>query len=361
MSEQISALDVDIGDAGASAVLQATLAEITAAEAALRTAAATDRGARAATAEARARLSEAVATEAAERRRFTETRDKVAALEPPGAGLEDLVSDWRALVDWAATMARSAESAAAEATREAGRLLDERTELTRSLVGRCAAAGIGGAGVAGAAEDVFEAVVDQVARVRADLARIDAEMAEAAGLRAEVRTHAGAAVVARDLARHLSANHFEKWVLDEALGLLVAGATDVLLDLSRGDYSLALDERSNFLVIDHRAADEVRSARTLSGGETFLASLALALALADQIGQLAAKGAARLESIFLDEGFGALDPDTLDTVAVAIEELGSRGRTVGLVTHLPELAERVPVRFDVVKGRATSTVVRTDT
>ena len=141
----------------------------------------------------------------------------------------------------------------------------------------------------------------------------------------------------------------------------MAGATSLLCELSGGAYSLTLDERSAFNVVDHRNADEVRSARTLSGGETFLASLALALALADQVGSLAAGGSARLESIFLDEGFGTLDPDTLDIVASAIEELGARGRMVGLISHVPELAERVPVRFEVVKRPGGSTVTRVAT
>jgi exonuclease SbcC len=127
----------------------------------------------------------------------------------------------------------------------------------------------------------------------------------------------------------------------------------VLRELSGGQYSLTLDPKtSNFMVIDHRNADEQRSARTLSGGETFLASLALALALAE----MTARGAAPLDAIFLDEGFGTLDADTLDTVAAAIEELGARGRMVGLVSHVQELADRVPVRFEVRKGPQTSTV-----
>ena len=141
-------------------------------------------------------------------------------------------------------------------------------------------------------------------------------------------------------------------MLDEALDLLVAGATGILRELSGGQYSLALDEKtSNFMVIDHRNADELRSARTLSGGETFLASLALALSMAE----MTARGAAQLDAIFLDEGFGTLDADTLDTVAAAIEELGARGRMVGLITHVRELADRMPVRFEVTK-EATSTV-----
>jgi exonuclease SbcC len=98
--------------------------------------------------------------------------------------------------------------------------------------------------------------------------------------------------------------------------------------------------------------------RTLSGGETFQASLALALALADQLADLAADGAARLESIFLDEGFGSLDLDTLETVAATIENLGAGDRTVGIVTHVRDLAERMPVQLVVAKGPKTATVER---
>src|SRR6185436_14472003 len=135
-----------------------------------------------------------------------------------------------------------------------------------------------------------------------------------------------------------------------ALDELTDGATAMLQELSGGAYSLVLDDNSrDFAVIDHRNADEVRSVRTLSGGETFLASLALALALSERVAELAADGAVRLEALFLDEGFGTLDADTLDVVASAIESLGSRGRMVGLISHVPELADRVPVRFEVRK------------
>ena len=97
-----------------------------------------------------------------------------------------------------------------------------------------------------------------------------------------------------------------------------------LRELSGGQFCLVLDDR-NFAVRDHTNADELRSARTLSGGETFLASLSLALALADATAELSPEGAPTIESIFLDEGFGTLDPQTLDTVATAIEELGASG------------------------------------
>lgn len=67
-----------------------------------------------------------------------------------------------------------------------------------------------------------------------------------------------------------------------------------------------------------------------------------------------------METIFLDEGFGTLDRESLDTVGGVIHELGARGRTVGIVTHVIELAEQVPVRFEVTKGAKTATVRRID-
>jgi DNA repair protein SbcC/Rad50 len=114
-------------------------------------------------------------------------------------------------------------------------------------------------------------------------------------------------------------------------------------------------------VVDHTNASQTRPARTLSGGETFLASLALALALADHLGAtLAATGPARLDALFLDEGFGTLDPDALDVVAAALDELGARGRMVGVVTHVRELADRLPVRFEVRKVGGSATVERVE-
>ena len=94
------------------------------------------------------------------------------------------------------------------------------------------------------------------------------------------------------------------------------------------------------------------------GGETFQASLALALALSAQMSSLAAAGAARLDSIFLDEGFGTLDPETLEVVATTLETLAQGQRMVGVITHVAALAERVPVRFLVSRNARTSTVVR---
>jgi exonuclease SbcC len=131
------------------------------------------------------------------------------------------------------------------------------------------------------------------------------------------------------------------------------------MELSGGQYELDQDERTHDLVvIDYEDAGTRRPVHTLSGGETFQASLALALALSRQVIGLSA-GRRELNSMFLDEGFGTLDSDTLETVASTLERLAADSdRMVGVITHVTELAERVPVRYLVNRTGATSTIVR---
>ena len=112
----------------------------------------------------------------------------------------------------------------------------------------------------------------------------------------------------------LRSDQFPRWLVASALDTLVADASAGLAELSGGQFELTHDE-GEFLVVDHADADARRPVKTLSGGETFQASLALALALSAQMSSLAAEGAARLDSIFLDEGFGTLDEANLDVVA----------------------------------------------
>ena len=103
---------------------------------------------------------------------------------------------------------------------------------------------------------------------------------------------------------------------------------------------------------------EVRSPTSLSGGETFVVSLALALGLADVVAE--ESGGLRVDTLFVDEGFGMLDPDTLDDVMDRIDELRAGGRTVGVVSHVTELRARIPTQVHVTLGRTGSSVaVRT--
>jgi exonuclease SbcC len=303
------------------------------------------------------RLAQLRKDEAGARAAFDKVRDRIStpdAAPPERTG--ELAADWQVLVDWAGAEAARQNLAAETARREATKAETERAGVLAALAERCAALDITLAG-----RPLRDAVVEALVRSESELTKIDEAMAEAGRVRADATELGTRAAVANELGRHLSAGGFERWLLDEALLVLVQGATEILRDLTHGQYSLALDSRTrNFTVVDHHNADQARSARTLSGGETFLASLALALSLADQLALLAAKGTARLDSIFLDEGFGSLDSATLDVVASAIEELGAQGRMVGIITHVAELAERVPLRFVVSKTAAGASVDRVE-
>jgi DNA repair protein SbcC/Rad50 len=287
---------------------------------------------------------------------FDHARDQVARLGPPPADRTDLAASWDALLVWAAERRPAATSAAEEAIRAVEDAKRRWRELDDSLRRECQQRGVEVA--AGTAPAIAVAGASEGARQR--LQRLDEQLVRADAARTQLAAAQEERTLAKALGGHLRADGFERWLLARALGLLVRGASSILRELSSGAYSLALDDTNQFLVLDHRNADEPRTVRSLSGGERFLASLALALALAEHVAELAAEGAARLESLFLDEGFGTLDADTLDVVASAIEELGSRGRMVGVVTHVRDLAERIPVRFEVRRGPSGSTVRRLD-
>lgn len=98
-------------------------------------------------------------------------------------------------------------------------------------------------------------------------------------------------------------------------------------------------------VIDTWQADVARDTRTLSGGESFLVSLALALALSDLVSHKT-----RIDSLFLDEGFGTLDPDTLEIALDALDSLQSGGKTIGIISHVEAVKDRIPVQIRVRKG-----------
>ena len=102
----------------------------------------------------------------------------------------------------------------------------------------------------------------------------------------------------------------------------------------------------NLVVIDRDMGDEKRSIHSLSGGESFLVSLALALGLASLT-----SNRLRIESLFIDEGFGSLDPETLNIAMSALMHLEAQGRKVGVISHVTEMTDAIPVQIKVVKGR----------
>lgn len=329
--------------------LQAAEGRLSAARAEQRVAAERARGAREGLGELRARTRQAWST-------FDRARDAVAALQPPSPDRDDVVVAWDELLRWADRSAPAARARADEAAAAVEQVADAWRTRSGQLRQECADLDID----VPAGQQPTEAVAETLANARARHDRLEERVREAQDVAAERDRAREEVAVADHLGRLLRADGFERWLLARALGQLVDGASRLLRELTSGAYSLDLDATNQFLVLDHRSADEPRTVKSLSGGERFLASLALALALAEHVAHLAADGAARLESLFLDEGFGTLDPDTLDVVAAALEELGARGRVVGLVTHVRELAERLPVRFEVRKGPAGSTVTRHD-
>jgi exonuclease SbcC len=280
---------------------------------------------------------------------FTDARDELlrAGCDLPPVS-DELAADWQTLAEWATTETDRLRAAGDVDHTEMEEIDTRRRARVDALLARAA--------IATRAKDL-EALRDDVKEhglnARHELQRIDEAIEKAAKLSNERN---GARVeydVAHTLGELLKSDRFEKWMLAEALATLVDAASNTLFALTQGQFSLRYSTDEEFVVVDHRNADETRSVRTLSGGETFQASLALALALSDQLASLSANGAAKLDAIFCDEGFGSLDADTLEAVASTIESLGTTGRMVGLVTHVPALAERVPVRFRVQDGTVT--------
>nr|WP_085392600.1 exonuclease subunit SbcC [Cronobacter sakazakii] len=149
---------------------------------------------------------------------------------------------------------------------------------------------------------------------------------------------------------------FRKFAQGLTLDNLVWLANNQLTRL-HGRYLLKrkLSEDLELEVVDTWQADAVRDTRTLSGGESFLVSLALALALSDLVSHKT-----RIDSLFLDEGFGTLDAQTLDTALDALDALNASGKTIGVISHVEAMKERIPVQIKVrkINGLGVSRLAR---
>ena len=146
----------------------------------------------------------------------------------------------------------------------------------------------------------------------------------------------------KEIEKLLQGKRFVEFVAKNQLEYIVIEASKRLDIMTKGRYVLEIDDNLNFVIRDNYNGGLRRSIKTLSGGETFLTSLALALALSSQI-QL--KGSAPLEFFFLDEGFGSLDSELLDIVMESLEKLHSEKLSVGIISHVEELKNRVPVKL----------------
>jgi len=140
----------------------------------------------------------------------------------------------------------------------------------------------------------------------------------------------------------------QEYTLDVLLGY-----TNVQLDMLSKRFVLQRTPASLGLqVVDQDMGNEVRTVNSLSGGESFLVSLALALGLASL-----SSSRMQVESLFIDEGFGSLDPNTLNIAMDALERLHNQGRKVGVISHVQEMTERIPVQIKVSKQQSGRSVV----
>jgi exonuclease SbcC len=179
-------------------------------------------------------------------------------------------------------------------------------------------------------------------------------------LEANIAEDAQQANLLEALTAELRNDRFVAFILQETFDLLAMRASEELLRISDKRYSL-ISEDGEFEVVDHANADETRGVNTLSGGETFLASLALALALSRHVGDLAMEGmGAKLEAVFIDEGFGSLDPETLEDVVDALERLREGNLLVGVISHVPLLSERIHSGLKVEKAGGWSSILTAD-
>ncbi|MCL7363898.1 AAA family ATPase [Streptomyces ardesiacus] len=205
---------------------------------------------------------------------------------------------------------------------------------------------------------------DAAARCCAELDRLSAQAATAVRRLAPLREEHTRVARLASLAAGTSADNerrmrLESYVLAARLEQVAAAATARLLRMSSGRYTLVhSDDRTGrgrsglgLHVVDAWTGRE-RDTATLSGGETFFASLALALGLADVVTDEA--GGVRLDTLFIDEGFGSLDDQTLDEVLDVLDALRERDRSVGIVSHVADLRRRVHAQLEVVKGRSGS-------
>ncbi|MGE5289767.1 MAG: AAA family ATPase [Micromonosporaceae bacterium] len=284
-----------------------------------------------------------------------ESRDKLVEFGAPPADGPDLAAAWETLAGWAAAQRADRDARQPELDAAAGALKQRASDDGAALLALMAAHGIT------AVADPSQAPV-RIAQRRAQaeerLAGLRRARKQAAKLDRQIGAYRDEEQVAGMLGNLLRANTFERWLCTEALDSLVTEASATLMELSGGQYQLDRDDRSELVVIDYNDAGARRPVHTLSGGETFQASLALALALSHQVIALSA-GVRDLNSMFLDEGFGTLDEDTLDTVASTLEQLAAgKDRMVGIVTHVAALADRVPVRFVVSREGATSVLTK---
>jgi exonuclease SbcC len=197
----------------------------------------------------------------------------------------------------------------------------------------------------------------QIGNKQGRIASDDTLRLTAADIRRETDEKAAALAIwqqVEDAIGSANGDRFRTFAQSFTLDQLVQLANDHLNSFSKR-YQLARSQEADLSlhVIDNEMGEEHRAIRSLSGGERFLVSLSLALSLAGLEGNEFS-----VDTLFIDEGFGALDADTLEIAITALETLHGQGRKVGVITHVAAMIESIPVQVKVVKIGGGSSVVR---
>lgn len=278
------------------------------------------------------------------------TAEAVGAAALAGATIERIAADLQA--------AEQEELTARELVSAYGRDLAGRTAPDLAALETAQAEAVAALERCRAADEQVRRQVDDCellaaahAAIAARLAAVEADFATASRLQQMV---SGTAHAGERMSLH-------RWVLGAVLEQVVAQATVLLRQMTRGRYELlrsqAAGDRKSLAGLDIDILDvwtgTRRSARTLSGGETFLAALALSLALAKTAE--AHQGGRRLETVFIDEGFGSLDAETLEYALTALHSLRDEGRVVGVISHVEEMQRTIPVQLRLLRRGETTT------
>lgn len=198
-------------------------------------------------------------------------------------------------------------------------------------------------------ENELKTVRETVVRINTELNELKKKLDELKDIMVEKSKLDHKLSLLNDLDSLFKGKRFVEFVAIHQLKYVSLEASKRLMDITAGNYGLEVDEEGKFIIRDYKNGGATRDASTLSGGETFLASLSLALALSAQI-QL--KGTAPLELFFLDEGFGTLDDNLLDVVMNSLENIYNDKLSVGIISHVESIKNRVPIKLIVTPATA---------
>lgn len=259
---------------------------------------------------------------------------------PPARSGGGLAAD----AEWAHDLKEATDTALNRAQATITALQQQRTEALSAISGALAAAEMGDE--AGLQQAIIDASAD-LNRAADDIQKATEQIPRAADLARKIEQGQGLVDALDELTRLLSDANFTAYVVARKQQTLLAIATELLGSMTGNRYGFS----HAFEIVD-RLTGLPRSVKTLSGGETFLASLALALGLVE----LAGRGGGRLEALFLDEGFGSLDANSLSEALDALGRQAETGRMVAVISHLRSIAEAMDRVLAVTAGPTGSQV-----